>query len=112
MGSPSDFSRSGADQSSDSPTGSLLSGSASTHKTLRPARERCIDAAMPARPPPITVTSIWLTSSCVDGTIHLGKSLRHGLRMVAEYSGNSQPPKGGASFHPFGGGGFLRASLA
>src|ERR1700733_665513 len=57
MGSPSAFSRSGADQSNDSPTGWRTPSAGSMHVTLRPALARCKDAAFPARPPPITITS-------------------------------------------------------
>ena len=51
------FKRAGADQSRDSPTGGRMGCCGSMHTTFRPALAKCSEAAFPAKPPPMTVTS-------------------------------------------------------
>jgi hypothetical protein len=57
MGSPRALSKSGADQSSDSPTGRRVVSLAGMQMTRRPALASCREAAFPAKPPPMTTTS-------------------------------------------------------
>ena len=57
IGNPSAFNKSGADQSSDSPTAWRTDSAGSMQMTLNPALASCSDAAFPAKPPPMTITS-------------------------------------------------------
>jgi len=57
MGSPNAFNKSGADQSSDSPTGWRIVSGGAMQMTLRLALASCRAAAFPAKPPPMTITS-------------------------------------------------------
>src|SRR5437667_2944337 len=71
---PSCSNRAGADQSSDSPTGGLIACRGSIHTTLSPALARCSEAAFPAKPPPMTVTSqeVDVSRSCMLEFIESG----------------------------------------